>query len=123
MSTPSPVIAGLRLRCPRCGQGRLFRSYLKFADRCAACDADFALEDAGDGPAVFVMFLVGALVVPLAFILDFRFGLPGWATLSISALATIALSLVLLPRFKGALFALQWRHDAGAARTPATDGD
>ena len=66
MNAPQPVVTGLRLRCPQCGKGRLFQSYLKFAPTCSACGADFRIADAGDGPAVFVMFLVGAIVVPLS---------------------------------------------------------
>lgn len=121
MTAPAPVLAGLTLTCPNCGKGPVFQSYLKFAERCAVCGADFRIEDAGDGPAVFVMFLVGAIVVPLAFVLDFGFHLPGWATLTITALATIGLSLALLPRFKAILFALQWRHNAGEGRLHETD--
>jgi uncharacterized protein (DUF983 family) len=89
---------------------------LKFAPRCEACGADFAIADAGDGPAVFVMFIVGAIVVPLAFVLQFGLKLPGWAVLGVAGLATVLLSLWLLPRFKAILFALQWRHKAGEAR-------
>ncbi|MGE0044967.1 MAG: DUF983 domain-containing protein [Hyphomonadaceae bacterium] len=121
MAASEPVIAGLRLRCPQCGKGPLFQSYLKFAERCGACGADFRIADAGDGPAVFVMFLVGAIVVPLAFVLDFGLHLPGWATLSITGLATIALSLFLLPRFKGVLFALQWKHKASEHRIEGSE--
>jgi uncharacterized protein (DUF983 family) len=124
---PEPVIAGLRSRCPECGRGKLFQSYLKIAPRCAVCGADFAHADSGDGPAVFVMFVVGAVVVPLAFILQFGLELPMWATVTISFIAAIALSLALLPPFKAALFALQWKHKAGEVRLkeaePESDGD
>jgi uncharacterized protein (DUF983 family) len=116
VSAPSPIVAGLRLKCPNCGVGAAFDSYLKFASRCAACGADFSIADAGDGPAVFVMFLVGAIVVPLAFVLQFALKWPGWAVLAAAGLATVVLSLWLLPRFKAVLFALQWRHKAGEAR-------
>jgi uncharacterized protein (DUF983 family) len=119
--SPEPVIAGLRSRCPRCGQGKLFQAYLKLAPRCAVCGADFSHADSGDGPAVFVMFVVGAVVVPLAFILQFGLELPSWATITISFIATLALSLALLPPFKGALFALQWKHKAGEARLTEAD--
>ncbi|MBL8549212.1 MAG: DUF983 domain-containing protein [Hyphomonadaceae bacterium] len=122
MSAHAPFVTGLRLRCPQCGKGRLFQSYLKFAPRCTACGADFAIADAGDGPAVFVMFLVGAIVVPLAFVLQFALKLPDWIVLSVAAAATIGLSLFLLPRFKAILFALQWRHKAGEGRL-AADAD
>ena len=121
MSAPSPIVAGLSLRCPQCGQGRLFQSYLKFAPRCSACGADFRIADAGDGPAVFVMFLVGAIAVPLAFVLQFALKLPDWIVLSVTGAAVVGLSLWLLPRFKAVLFALQWRHKAGEGRIADAD--
>jgi uncharacterized protein (DUF983 family) len=113
---PPAILSGLRMRCPNCGEGRVFESYLKFADECPNCGARFDIADAGDGPAVFVMFLVGAIVVPFALILDFGLHVPGWLTLLLSCSAAIALSLALLPRFKSVLFALQWRHKAGESR-------
>lgn len=116
MDAPSAVLAGLQSRCPNCGRGPLFESYLKLAPRCASCGASFAIADAGDGPAVFVIFIVGALVVPLAFILDFGFKLPGWATIGVTFAAAIGLSLLLLPVFKSVLFALQWKHKSGEGR-------
>ena len=78
------LLAGLRGRCPRCGQGRLFRRYLKLADHCDHCGLDYAAADSGDGPAVFVMFLVGALVVPLALVLMELAGLPFWMTFGVT---------------------------------------
>lgn len=116
MAGSSPVLAGLRGKCPACGRGALFSGYLRLAHRCAACREDFTIADAGDGPAVFVMFVVGALAVPLGFILDRRLHLPDWLALALTGAAVIVLSLALLPVFKGALFAMQWRHKAGEAR-------
>ena len=116
MSEPhSAIMAGIRGRCPQCGQGEMFASYLKLADHCRACGADFSSADAGDGPAVFVILIVGAIVAPLLIILQFGTPLPGWAALTITMIAAIVLCLALLPPFKGVLFALQWKHKAGAA--------
>lgn len=115
LAAPSPVLAGMRGRCPRCGEGRLFAGYLRFAAACSKCGADFRIADAGDGPAVFVIFAVGAVVVPFLFILQFGLNLPGWLSISLTAAATVGLCLALLPPFKGALFALQWRHRASQA--------
>ena len=116
MSTVNPFVAVLKGRCPRCGEGRLFERYLHLAPECGACCEDFRSADAGDGPAVFVMFAVGAIVVPIAFILEFAAHWPTWATISVVGLLTIGLSLALLPSFKAILFALQWRHAAGEGR-------
>jgi uncharacterized protein (DUF983 family) len=111
----SPLITGLRLRCPQCGEGELFQGYLKFRDHCRACGADFKSADSGDGPAVFVILVVGAIVAPLLIILQFGLHLPGWLALGITMLAAIVLCLVLLPPFKAVLFAFQWKHKAREA--------
>ncbi len=93
----------------------MFQSYLKFRDRCRACGADFKAADAGDGPAVFVILIVGAIVTPLLVVLQFGLHLPGWLALALTFAATIALCLALLPPFKSLLFALQWKHKAREA--------
>lgn len=110
------ILAGLKGRCPNCGKGKLFERYLKLAPRCPICGADFSMADTGDGAAVFVMFLVGAIVVPMAFILQFAARAPSWLTISATLLATIVLSLVCLPPFKATLFTLQWVHKAEEGR-------
>jgi uncharacterized protein (DUF983 family) len=113
---PNPFLAGLQGKCPQCGRGSVFASYLKFSDQCAACGADFRIADAGDGPIVFVILIVGAIVVPLLIILQFGLDLPEWLSLGITFAATIALCLALLPIFKATLFALQWKHKAREVR-------
>jgi uncharacterized protein (DUF983 family) len=112
---PSPWAAGLRLRCPECGKGPVFAGYLKFRDRCPACGANFTVADAGDGPAVFIILIVGAMVTPLLIVLQFGLHLPSMVALSITLGASIALCLALLPPFKATLFALQWKHKASQA--------
>lgn len=111
----SPILFGLMLRCPRCGVGEVFSAYLRLRERCRACGADFKAADAGDGPAVFVILIVGALVAPLLFVLQFGLHLPDWVALALTFAAAIALSLTLLPPFKSLLFALQWKHKAREA--------
>ncbi|HMM64436.1 MAG TPA: DUF983 domain-containing protein, partial [Mesorhizobium sp.] len=61
-----PVSSGLRGRCPRCGEGRLFQGFLSLAPRCGICGLDYSFADAGDGPAVFVILVIGFVVVGLA---------------------------------------------------------
>ncbi len=116
---PNPLAAGLRARCPRCGQGRLFRGFLTLADRCEVCDLDFAGADSGDGPAVFVMFLVGALTVPAALFLELVVTPPLWLHMVIWIPVAVGLSLAFLRPFKATLIALQFRHDASEARFDA----
>jgi uncharacterized protein (DUF983 family) len=111
----SPFLSGLMLRCPECGKGAVFDGYLRFRDKCAACGANFAAADAGDGPAVFVILAVGAIVAPLLIILQVVVDLPDWLALTITLIATVALCLAFLPPFKATLFALQWKHKAREA--------
>ena len=111
---PSPILSGLTLRCPECGKGPVFSGYLKFRDACAVCGADFKAADAGDGPAVFVILIVGAIVAPLLIILQGA-DLPDWLALAITMIATIVLCIAFLPPFKATLFALQWKHKAREA--------
>ena len=76
--TPSPFRAGLACRCPRCGRGRLFRGLLTIVDRCPVCDLDLRGNDAGDGPAVFVILGLGAIIMILVFWVEFRYEPPWW---------------------------------------------
>lgn len=121
MNEPGPFSAGVRGRCPRCGEGRLFEGFLKIAPACETCGLDFSGEDAGDGPAVFIMFLVGAIVVPLALLLHLWLAPPTWVHLVLWIPAVIGLSLALLRPFKGVMFALQYKHGAREARLDEGD--
>jgi uncharacterized protein (DUF983 family) len=112
----SPYAAGFSGKCPRCGQGMLFEGYLKVRDSCAACGLDFSRQDAGDGPAVFVIFIVGFAAVALAFVARFVFFAPIALAFLISGLfATLAI-LALLRPMKATLIALQYRHKAEEGR-------
>lgn len=112
MAEPSPLLAGLLCRCPRCGTGKLFARYLKLNTACPVCHLDLKFADSGDGPAIFVIFIVAPVVIVLALVVDAVFGPPPFVHLFLWIPATLALSLLLLPPFKGALVSLQYRHDA-----------
>ena len=109
----SPFSAGIRCRCPRCGVGNLYSGFLTLADRCSACDLDLKAADSGDGPAVFVIFIVGPIVTGLAFWVDVTFQPPYWVHMVVWGPVILAGSLVLLRPFKAMLVALQYRHRAG----------
>ena len=108
----SVLKAGLLFRCPRCGRGKLFAGYLRVARRCNACSLDLEPHDSADGPAVFVMFVVGAVVVALAFWLEFTHAPPYWLHAVLWLPAITIGSLVLLRPAKALLIALQYRHGA-----------
>src|SRR5580704_1980786 len=72
------ILRGLAGRCPRCGKGSLFRGFLNVAPRCESCGLDYAFADAGDGPAVFVIFIAGFIVVGAVLALQILFQPPNW---------------------------------------------
>ena len=104
--------AALRCRCPRCGEGKLFTGLLTVRERCAVCDLDLRKHDTGDGPASLVIFVLGAVVVGLAFWVEFHFSPPFWVHLVLWPPVTLALAIAMMRPFKAALVALQFRHRA-----------
>jgi uncharacterized protein (DUF983 family) len=113
---PSPFVVGLAARCPRCGQGPLFRSGLILRERCAGCGLSYAFADTGDGPAVFAIFILGFLVLGAALWVEFRLEPPVWVHVVLWGLLTPVLALGLLRVLKASLIALQYKHKAGEGR-------
>jgi uncharacterized protein (DUF983 family) len=99
---------GLRGRCPRCGQGKLFRAFLKVDDHCAACGLDYTPHRADDLPAYLVIIIVGHIMVPLALMIETNYSPPVALQLSIYLPLTLIASLALLQPVKGAVVAIQW---------------
>ncbi|MGU3496567.1 DUF983 domain-containing protein [Xanthobacteraceae bacterium A53D] len=117
----SPVSAGLTCRCPRCGRGRLFKGFLNLAPRCDDCGLDYGFADAGDGPAVFVILIAGALVVGLALWVEVKYMPPLWLHAILWLPAILAATLGLLRPLKGILVALQYRNKAAEGRLESRD--
>jgi uncharacterized protein (DUF983 family) len=111
-ASPSPFLAGLMCRCPRCGVGKLYAGFLAVAPRCEHCHLDLAMADSGDGPAVFVIFIVGFLVVGFALLLENLAEPPYWVHLVIEMPMILVGSFLLLRPFKALLIALQWANKA-----------
>ena len=112
----SPYRIGMAGRCPRCGEGALFNGFLEVRPGCEACGLDFAFADAGDGPAFFIMSIVGILVVALALWVEFTYEPPIWLHLVIWFSLTAVLSLALVRPAKGLMIALQYFHRAEEGR-------
>jgi uncharacterized protein (DUF983 family) len=70
---PSPYLTGLLCRCPHCGKGKLFDGFLTLKPGCDSCGLDFTFADAGDGPAIFVIMIAGAIVVGAALITEVKY--------------------------------------------------
>jgi uncharacterized protein (DUF983 family) len=109
----SPFAAGPACRCPRCGRGRLFDGFLTVAERCTDCGLDLHQANSGDGPAVFLIFILGAVVVPLALWVETAFAPPLWLHAVVWSLVVLGGALGLLRSFKATLIALQFRYKAG----------
>lgn len=112
----SPYAAGLGGKCPRCGQGDLFEGFLGLKKSCPVCGLDYAKADSGDGPAVFVIFIVGFLAVAIAFIARYAWFAPIWLAFALSAGFAIALILALLRPLKATMIALQYANKAAEGR-------
>ena len=119
----SPFVAGLRCRCPRCGEGRLYNGVLQVAERCGVCGLDLKQADSGDGPAVFIILILGAIVVPLAFTLETAASPPLWLHALIWPVVIVGGAVALLRPAKALLIALQFKHKAADTGLHRADPD
>ncbi|TSJ61691.1 DUF983 domain-containing protein [Starkeya sp. 3C] len=104
-----PAISnGFRMRCPACGKGALFSSYLKVNEHCPSCGEELWHHRADDAPPYMVITIVGHIVVPLLLTVEMAMHPALWIHLSIWLPLTLILSIVLLPPVKGALIGFQW---------------
>jgi len=117
----SPISAGLSCKCPRCGRGALFDGYLTVAERCTECGLDLRKADSGDGPAVFIIFILGFLIVPLALIFEALAAPPLWLHMVIWPPLVLIGALALLRPMKGVMIALQYHHKASDSGTESYD--
>jgi uncharacterized protein (DUF983 family) len=111
-----PVRAGLAGCCPRCGEGQLFSGFLTLRDQCRNCGLDYAFADSGDGPAAFVILLVGFVVVGLALYVEVSHQPPLWLHFGIWVPLAVGLSLVAMRLAKGVLITLQYANKAAEGR-------
>jgi uncharacterized protein (DUF983 family) len=109
VAEPSILEAALRCRCPRCGQGKLFTGLLTLRPACPVCGLNFSQSDTGDAGAVGVIMVLGAIVVGLAFWVDFTFMPPLWVHAILWPLVTIPLAILIIRPVKAALVAVQFR--------------
>ena len=109
-STASPWRAGLRGRCPACGEGRLFGGFLGVVDRCAHCGVDLRAQDSGDGPVAFITLIAGAVVVIAGLVVEVKYGWPVWLHMAVWLPLAAVLSIALMRPLKGLTIALQYEH-------------
>lgn len=106
----SALRAGLLCRCPRCGRGRLYSGYLQVAEHCDVCNLELGKQEAGDGPAVFVVLIVGAVIVAMAMWVELVYQPPYWLHVVIWAPVILGACLAALRPAKAILIALHYKH-------------
>lgn len=110
------VVRGLACRCPRCGEGKLYAGFLSLSPNCSACGLDYAFIDSGDGPAVFIILIAGAIVVGAALIVEVKYQPPFWVHAALWGPLILATTLLPLRSMKALLIALQFHHKAREGR-------
>ena len=112
----APFATGLRGRCPRCGEARLFDGFLRLAPACRACGLEFGFADSADGPAFFIITAVGFLVAGAALLVEVAYAPPIWVHVVLWGPLVLILCLPLLRPLKGILVALQYAQRAEPGR-------
>ena len=110
------ALRGIACRCPRCGRGKLFAGFLDLRPNCESCGLDYAFIDAGDGPAIFIIMLAGAVVVAAALIVEVKYQPPFWLHAALWLPLIAVTTLLPLRSMKSLLIALQFHHKAAPGR-------
>lgn len=111
-SRQSAIRTGLACRCPRCGMGKLYDGFLTVAPKCSVCGLALAEHDAGDGPAVFIIMILGFVVVGLALWVEVTFTPPLWVHAVLWPPVILGGALGMLRPLKGIMIANQYKHIA-----------
>jgi uncharacterized protein (DUF983 family) len=122
INSAQAIFRGVRGKCPNCGRGRMFSSFLKVADRCDVCGEELFHQRADDFPAYLVIILVGHIVVPLVLLVETEYAPPMWFGLAVWGPLTVGLALALIQPVKGAVVAIQWYGQMHGFGRPREDG-
>jgi uncharacterized protein (DUF983 family) len=123
VSRPTALMRGLKHRCPNCGEGPLYRAYLKVVDACPACGHELGQYRADDGPAYFTILLVGHLVVAPMLAIYFFWKGPIAVILPLTLVLLAVITLSVLPRVKGVLVGLLYSLGATGDHAPGAELD
>lgn len=110
---PSLLTVSLSCRCPRCGKGKLFAGILDVRDCCSVCDLNLGAADTGDGAAAFIILIESAVLVALAFWVEFRFNPPLWVHAILWPALAIPATILMMRPLKAFLIAQQFRNRPG----------
>jgi uncharacterized protein (DUF983 family) len=116
LSGTRSAMRGIACKCPRCGKGKLYQGFLSLRPACENCGLDYAFIDAGDGPAVFIILIAGAIVVGTALIVEIKYQPPYWVHAVLWLPLILATTLLPLRSMKALLIALQFHHKAAEGR-------
>jgi uncharacterized protein (DUF983 family) len=114
---------GWARRCPSCGSGPLLRGYLKVRENCPVCGEDLHHQRADDGPAYLTILIVGHLLAPMLMVVFVKYRPEPITLMTIFSVGTVALSLYLLPRLKGAMIGMQWAKRMHGFGQPDSQND
>ncbi|WDQ98549.1 DUF983 domain-containing protein [Devosia sp. J2-20] len=112
---------GALCKCPHCGQGKMFRAYLKVADHCDTCGEQLDLHRADDFPPYIAIMIVGHLLVGIMLHMDMVWHVNPLTYLYTMIPLAVILPLALLPSIKGAIVGLQWANGMYGFGTGQTD--
>ena len=104
----SAVWRGFRGKCPACGEGRMFRAFLKVDDACVACGEEFHHHRADDFPAYLVIAITGHILVPIVLSVETHIAPPVVVSMALWPSLALVMALSLLQPVKGAVVAMQW---------------
>jgi uncharacterized protein (DUF983 family) len=110
------ALRGIACKCPRCGKGKIYSGFLTLRPNCECCGLDFAFMDSGDGPAIFMIMIAGAIVVGAALIVEIKYQPPFWLHAALWLPLILATALLPLRSMKSLLIALQYHHKAAPGR-------
>ncbi len=121
MDRPLPTLTesalrGIACKCPRCGKGKIYSGFLTLRPSCESCGLDFGFMDSGDGPAIFMIMIAGAIVVGAALIVEIKYQPPFWLHAVLWLPLILATTLLPLRSMKSLLIALQYHHKAAEGR-------
>lgn len=110
------ALRGIACKCPRCGKGSIYSGFLTLRPACDSCGLDFAFMDSGDGPAIFMIMISGAIVVGAALVVEIKYQPPFWLHAALWLPLIAATTLLPLRSMKSLLIALQYHHKAAEGR-------
>ena len=110
------ALRGIACKCPRCGKGSIYSGFISLRPSCEVCGLDFAFMDSGDGPAIFIIMIAGAIVVGAALIVEVKYQPPFWLHAALWLPLILATTLLPLRSMKSLLIALQYHHRAAPGR-------